>query len=89
MIVYFSLCESNTLGSLTTGKPYGLKGYSDSCPMYLATIGGWRLCLQSTSSPVWFGGRGGESLPYPYLANWTDGLRNQVTLLNGLISNRT
>jgi len=37
------------LGSLTMRKTYGLKGYSDSCPMYLATIGGWRLCLQSTS----------------------------------------
>ncbi|UJS19135.1 MAG: hypothetical protein L3J18_09340 [Candidatus Brocadia sp.] len=27
MIVYFSLLQSNTMGSLTTGKPYGLKGY--------------------------------------------------------------
>ena len=27
MIAYFSLLQSNTLGSLTTGKPYGLKGY--------------------------------------------------------------
>ncbi|UJS20086.1 MAG: hypothetical protein L3J18_14450 [Candidatus Brocadia sp.] len=26
MIVYFSLLQSNTMGSLTTGKPYGLKG---------------------------------------------------------------
>ena len=43
MIGYFSLFESNTVGSLTTRKTYGLKGYSDSCPMYLATKGGWRL----------------------------------------------
>ncbi|UJS22511.1 MAG: hypothetical protein L3J18_17375 [Candidatus Brocadia sp.] len=27
MIGYFSLLQSNTMGSLTTGKPYGLKGY--------------------------------------------------------------
>ena len=27
MTVYFSLLQSNTMGSLTTGKPYGLKGY--------------------------------------------------------------
>jgi len=40
-------------------KTYGLKGYSDSCPMYLATIGGWRLCLQSTSFTA--------NLPTPYI----------------------
>ena len=27
MIRYFSLLESNTMGSLTTRKTYGLKGY--------------------------------------------------------------
>jgi len=43
MIGYFSLFESNTMGSLTTRKTYGLKGYRDRCPRYPATSGGWRL----------------------------------------------
>jgi len=50
MIAYFSLLQSNTLGSLTTGKPYGLKGYR---MVSLVSGDDWGLeayRLQSTSS---------------------------------------